>query len=88
MHKNILEKKLQNRRFSFIKEITKYTAKTSVDSVRMKMLTKMDIPATSLTEQEKIANFLFSIDEKIEAVEEELVKELKKVFYRKYLFNY
>lgn len=57
MHKNILEKKLQNRRFSFIKEITKYTAKTSVDSVRMKMLTKMDIPATSLTEQEKIANF-------------------------------
>lgn len=44
---------------------------------------EMDIP--SLPEQEKIANFLSTIDEKIELVEEELelVKELKKGFLQK-----
>lgn len=61
---------------NFIREVTKYTAKTSVDSVRMEMITKMDIPHPSLQEQEKIAFFLSLIDDKIN-LQSEKVKYLK-----------
>ena len=70
---------------NFIKEVTKYTAKTSVDSVRMEMLTKMDIPVTSLPEQEEIASFLSSVDSKIEKLErkKELWEQYKKGMMQK-----
>jgi type I restriction enzyme S subunit len=38
------------------------TAKTSVDSVRYKMIADMDIQLPSKAEQDKIAKFLFSLD--------------------------
>lgn len=70
---------------NFIKEVTKYTAKTSVDSVRMEMLTKMLIPITSLPEQEKIASFLSEVDTKIEKLEKkkELLSQYKKGMMQK-----
>ncbi|MGL5937098.1 MAG: restriction endonuclease subunit S [Cetobacterium sp.] len=42
--------------------------------ISYKYFSEIKLPFPSLTEQEKIANFLFSIDRKIELVEEELVK--------------
>ena len=57
---------------NFIKEVTKYTAKTSVDSVRMEMITKMNIPYPIKSEQDKIASFFSLIDKKIEKEQEKL----------------
>ena len=70
---------------NFIREVTKYTAKTSVDSVRMEMITKMDIPCPSKEEQEKIANFFSLIDNKISLQSEkvEALKDYKKGIMQK-----
>lgn len=67
-------------RVNFIREVTKYTAKTSVDSVRMEMITKMKIPYPVLDEQIKIANVLSAIDSKIDKEQEKLdsLNEYKK----------
>lgn len=67
-------------RVNFIREVTKYTAKTSVDSVRMEMITKMKIPYPILDEQIKIANILKNIDLKIDKEQEKLyaLNEYKK----------
>lgn len=51
---------------NFLKQAMKYNAKTSVDSVRMEMITKMMIPVPSLKEQKKIAKILSAIDDQIE----------------------
>lgn len=61
-------------RVNFIREVTKYTAKTSVDSVKMK------IPYPVLDEQIKIADVLKNIDLKIEKEQEKLdsLNEYKK----------
>ena len=69
----------------FIREVTKYTAKTSVDSVRMEMITKMDIPYPSIEEQEKIASFFSLIDDKISLQGEKLkmLKDYKKGMMQK-----
>ncbi|MCX9031248.1 restriction endonuclease subunit S [Citrobacter portucalensis] len=48
-------------------ETAKYSAKNSVDSVRMEMITGMKIPLPSLSEQQKIADCLASLDELIVA---------------------
>ena len=79
---------------NFIREVTKYTAKTSVDSVRMEMITKMDIPCPSIEEQEKIASFFSLIDDKISLQGEkvEVLKDYKtgmmqKIFSRELRFK-
>jgi type I restriction enzyme, S subunit len=58
----------------------KYNAKTSVDSVRREMISKMMIPVPKIEEQQKIASILSTVDEQIEVYEQEKAKyeELKK----------
>ncbi|ENJ9652899.1 restriction endonuclease subunit S [Clostridium botulinum] len=70
---------------NFCKEAMKYNAKTSVDSVRREMITKMKIPDISLKEQQKIANFFFLIDKKIQKQQEkvEALKDYKKGMMQK-----
>ena len=46
----------------FYNRVMAMTAKTSVDSVRYKMIADMDIQLPSKAEQDKIAKFLFSLD--------------------------
>ena len=74
----------------FIREVTKYTAKTSVDSVRMEMITKMDIPYPSIEEQEKIASFFSLIDDKISLQGEKLkmLKDYKKGMMQKICLHF
>lgn len=66
----------------FMKEAQKYNAKTSVDSVRREMITKMQIPIPCLKEQKKISSFLSSIDKLVEKEQQklDLLKEQKKAF--------
>lgn len=66
-------------RRNFIRQVVKYTAKTSVDSVRMEMLTQMEIPLPPLEEQKKIAQILSTWDDSIEAVDELIEKNEKKL---------
>lgn len=54
---------------NFLREAMKYNAKTSVDSVRREMITKMLVPLPSLQEQKKIAKTLSLIEMKIEKEE-------------------
>ena len=62
---------------NFKRETVKYNAKTTVDSVRREMITKMKIIMPSMVEQERIANFLTKVDKIIEK-QEEKVKNLEK----------
>lgn len=64
----------------FYKRFSKMTAKNSVDSIRLNMITEMPIFVPSLPEQQKIADCLTSLDERIEAQEEKIatLKEHKK----------
>ena len=51
---------------NFYRRVKSMSAKTSVDSVRMEMITKMKISVPCLAEQQKIADCLLSLDEVIE----------------------
>lgn len=62
---------------NFIKQVFKYNAKTSVDSVRMEMISKMLIPVPPLPEQQKIASILSTWDTAIE-LKEKLIEQKKK----------
>ncbi len=64
----------------FYRRVIKLSAKNSVDSVRMDMISKMIIPLPQKPEQQKIANFLTSIDQKIEQLTK---KENLLVAYKK-----
>lgn len=57
---------------NFGMETAKYSAKNSVDSVRMEMITGMKIPLPPLSEQQKIANCLSSLNERITAETQKL----------------
>ena len=64
----------------FYDRVKRLSAKNSVDSVRMDMISKMEIQLPCLEEQTKIANFLSSIDQKIEVVAQQIeqAKQWKK----------
>ncbi|NOJ08295.1 restriction endonuclease subunit S [Vibrio splendidus] len=57
---------------NFVRQVCKYTAKTSVDSVRMDMIANMAVPIPPLSEQRKIVNTL-SIWDKAINISEKLV---------------
>ena len=54
---------------NFIRQVNKFTAKTSVDSVRMDMIAKMAMPLPPLPEQRKIATILGTWDKAISTTE-------------------
>lgn len=60
---------------NFIKEVEKYTAKSSVDSVRRAMIADMDFPHPEIPEQKRIVQALSVFDEYIADLEELIVKK-------------
>lgn len=64
----------------FYDRVKRLSAKNSVDSVRMDMISKMEIKLPCLEEQTKIANFLSAIDQKLEVVAQQIeqAKQWKK----------
>jgi len=70
---------------NFIKESQKYNAKTSVDSVRREMITKMLIPCPTIEEQITIGDFFHNLDTQITAQSEKAkkLKQLKSAYLQK-----
>lgn len=70
---------------SFYKRVRTMTAKTSVDSVRMEMITDMKIPTPTVEEQQKIASLFTELDTLIQSAEKELegYRELKQGMLQK-----
>lgn len=62
----------------FLQRALSLSAKATVDSVRMEMISGMEIKIPNIEEQIKIRNFLESLDAKISA-EEELLESYKKM---------
>ncbi|WP_017388676.1 restriction endonuclease subunit S [Acinetobacter calcoaceticus] len=64
----------------FYDRVKRLSAKNSVDSVRMDMISKMQIQLPCLEEQIKISNFFSAIDQKIEVVAQQIeqAKQWKK----------
>jgi type I restriction enzyme S subunit len=58
----------------FNDRVKRVSAKNSVDSVRLEMISEMPISVPSFEEQTKIANFLSAIDEKINHTENQIQK--------------
>ncbi len=69
----------------FYKRVMSMTAKTSVDSVRMEMISDMNIIFPSLNEQEKIVDLFSNLDDTIALHQRklDLLKEQKKGFLQK-----
>ncbi|WP_082103704.1 restriction endonuclease subunit S [Salinicoccus halodurans] len=70
---------------NFIYESRKYNAKTSVDSVRREMISKMKIPEPSVEEQNEIGRLLKKVDDTINLHQSKLstLEQLKKSYLRK-----
>lgn len=70
---------------NFLKETKKYSAKTSVDSVRKDMVANMKVPLPIYIEQQKIGQFFKKIDNKIKIQKQviELLKQRKKTLLQK-----
>lgn len=70
---------------NFYSRVIRLSAKNSVDSVRMSMITEMEIPYPCHTEQTKIAEFLGVVDEKIKALRQKhgLLKDYKRGIMQK-----
>ena len=62
-------------KMNFLKEFEKYTAKSSVDSVRHDMIQKMQIPIPSTKEQASIAKILSDVDHLIIALQKLIAKK-------------
>ena len=60
---------------NFGKEVSKYTAKSSVDSVRRDMIAEMMIPLPPLEEQKRIAEALSDVDSMISSLEKLIAKK-------------
>ncbi len=60
---------------NFGAEVSKYTAKSSVDSVRRNMIADMIIPLPDIDEQKKIAEALSDIDKLISVLEKQIKKK-------------
>ena len=69
----------------FFDRVKRLSAKNSVDSVRMDMISKMEIKLPSLVEQTKIASFLTAVDEKISQLSQkhELLSQYKQGMMQK-----
>ena len=67
---------------NFKYEARKYNAKTSVDSVRREMITKMNLPDTNLNEQVQVGRFFKEIDNIITLHQRKIniLETLKKVY--------
>ena len=63
----------------FYKRVMSMTAKSSVDSVRLEMISQMEIEYPSINEQETIANYFTSLDSQISAATSRLasLKQMK-----------
>ena len=72
---------------NFLSVVSKYTAKTSVDSVRRDMIANMQINLPPLPEQQAITNVLTTADREIELLKKELEqhKQIKKYLMQKLL---
>ncbi|MFQ3247546.1 MAG: type I restriction enzyme S subunit [Arenicella sp.] len=70
---------------NFLRRVMRLSAKNSVDSVRMSMITDMDIPIPKIDEQKEIALFLSSVDIKIEQLQHKklLLEQYKKGLIQK-----
>lgn len=62
-------------RENFLNEVSKYTAKSSVDSVRRDMIAKMEIPIPKIGEQVAIAEALSNVDSLISSVQKLIEKK-------------
>jgi len=60
---------------NFDKQVQAGSAKTSVDSVRLEMISLMPLPLPNIKEQQKIAKILTSVDESIEATNKIIAKQ-------------
>lgn len=60
---------------NFGNEVSKYTAKSSVDSVRRNMIAEMLIPTPTIPEQERIAETLSNVDSMISSLEKLIAKK-------------
>lgn len=62
-------------RENFLKEVSKYTAKSSVDSVRKDMIAKMAVPIPKIEEQVAIAEALSDVDSLISSLQKLIEKK-------------
>ena len=70
---------------NFYNRVSRLSAKNSVDSVRMAMISDMDVAIPPLPEQKKIARILSTVDQKLELIDQQITatQTLKKGLMQK-----